>query len=316
MKINNIYILTILILAIFTSCNNSDNKSTEGSNSKSSGLFGKSDKKEEANALIEFNNKIVKAENSQISLIRSFTNNFDRFEQFVLNKVSKPNETIIAPILVTPPIINNLNGIVYPNGLSKEFQPLLEQMSSSIESLKTIQKEMDNYKSAEDWVEDKGAKLAEFKERATNEITKNRDAANQVFEKLKPIVDKAEEVTLEGNPLKSQYIRSKKLLDLVQKTNILAFETEDQSQLKNNFKNEYQQIEKTLNDNQKDDLPKEYQNKIKSFTSYNDAVNDFLGKMRIVQRELDAGTPLTENSLTALDNASKQVLSSYNSFVN
>jgi len=313
MRISRYYIGSFLALALMASCNNSDSgKSGETSSS----LFEGKDEKKEANELITFNNTIVKLDNTHSSSLKTFTSNFDRFDEFVKQKVQDPNGfNSIAPIMIMPPIINSSSEIVYPDGMSKEFKPLLDQMTESFKAVQAINKEIEVYKSAEDWKEDQGKKLVELREKATTEIKKNRDASNQIFEKLQPIVSKAEEITLEGNPLKDQYVRSKKLLDKVQQTTNMTFESTDLAKLTEDFKKNYQEIEKVYNENKNDELPKEYKSKERSFVSFNDSVNDFLGKMRIIQRELDAGTPITDNALTGIDNGSQNVLRSYNSFV-
>lgn len=316
MKINSILIGSLLTVSLMASCNNSGSKTGE-SESSGGGLFSnKDDDKKEANEIIAFNNSIVKVNNTQGSAIRTFVSNFDQFEQYVKETNENPGQIArIAPIMVFPPIVHDLKGIVYPDGLSKDFKPLVDQLSSSFDAIKEIHKEVSAYKSAEDWKEDKGKKLEEFREKATAEISKNQDAASQIFAKLKPLADKAEETILEGNPLKSQFIRSKRLLDLVQETTVMAYEAEDLNKLKADFKKSYSEIEKDYNDNKGDELPKDYQSKARTFGMYNDAINEYLGKMRIVQRELDAGTEISETALTSLDNASQNALRSYNSFV-
>ena len=101
----------------------------------------------------------------------------------------------------------------------------------------------------------------------------------------------------------------------MQNTTDIAFETEDQAKLNTDFKKQYQEIEKLYKENKDNEISKDYQSKVRSYGIFNDDVNEFLGKMRIAQRELDANTPLSENALTGLENASENVLRSYNAFV-
>ncbi|WP_185212011.1 DUF3829 domain-containing protein [Sphingobacterium mizutaii] len=316
MNYKSIYIGSLLAMALLASCNNTDKAKSGESESTISGLFGGKDDKNKASEIINFNNSIVKVDNSQNSAIQTFANNFDSFEKYVKGKVENPEGFMsIPPIMMFPPTVHNLKSLVYPDGLSKEFKPLIDQMNESFDAIKEINKEVDSYKSAEDWKEDKGQKLVELREKATTEIKKYRDASTAVFAKLKPLAEKAEETTLEGNPLKDQYVGSKKLLELVQNTTNIAFETEDQAKLTADFKKQYQDIEKLYKENKDKEIPKDFQPKIRTYGMFNDDVNDFLGKMRIAQRELDANTPLSEDALRGLDNAAESVLRSYNAFV-
>ncbi|WP_409149615.1 DUF3829 domain-containing protein [Sphingobacterium sp. BS-2] len=316
MNYKTIYIGSLLAMALMASCNNADKAKSGESESTIGGLFSGKDDKKEANEIITFNNSIVKVDNSQSSAIQTFANNFDSFEKFVHDKVQNPDGFItIPPMMIFPPTIHNLKSLVYPDGQSKEFKPLIDQMNESFDAIKELNKEVDAYKSAEDWKEDKGQKLVELREKATNEIKKYREASAAVFAKLKPLAEKAEETTLADNPLKDQYLGSKKILELVQNTTDIAFETEDQAKLNTDFKKQYQDIEKLYKENKDNEISKDYQSKVRSYGIFNDDVNEFLGKMRIAQRELDANTPLSENALTGLENASENVLRSYNAFV-
>lgn len=313
MKKHIYYASGLLAMGLLFSCNSSEKGKSD---SNSSSIFSKKDDKKEANEIIAFNNLIVKADNNQSSNIKAFTDNFERLDEYIKTRISNPDGfNTIAPIMVTPPSINNMDRIVYPDGFSKEYKPLIDQMNESFEALKALNKDIDVYKSAEDWKEDNGKKMVEFRDKAMQEIKKNRDASNQIFDKLTPVVEKAEETTLDGSPIKNQFLRSKKLLNEVERTNSLAFETQDISQLKTEFQKKYNEIEKLYNENKGDTIPKEYKNRERSFGSFNDSVNDFLGKMRVVLRELEAGINLSESALTTLDNSAQDVLRSYNSFV-
>mgnify|MGYP000938524873 CR=1 FL=1 len=315
MKINTLFIVAFIAFSFLLSCNNSDSKSD--STIKIGGLFdSKNDKISKANSIIQFNNKIVQIDNSHYNDMDGFNEAFDALDRYISTKLNDPKSISIPPIgRINSLSIHKIEGLIYPDGLSKEFKPLLDQMKDSHNTLLAIGKEMESYKSAEDWKEDNGAKLKSFKERAQIEITKNREASQNVFKKLKPIVDQAEEITLEDNPLKSQYIRSENILDKVLETTKSFFETENNTELKTEFAKNYQDLEKLLNENKKDQISNDYRAKAGAFERYNDAVNAFLGKMRIIQRNLDAGTEFEDTNIRALESASKQVLNTYNSFV-
>lgn len=300
--------LTMGVCLIISSCNSgarqsgsADLRPGEGSN--------------EANEMITFNNKLVKADNSHSSFIRTFRSNLEGVERFITGKLENPSGMAIAPVSVPAISINNLQGIVYPDGWSKEYQPLVKDMEDSFEALKGLQKEIDAYRSAEDWKEDNGGRIAEFKEKGLREIEKNRTASRNLFERIRPQVSEAEETILDGHPLKDQIIRSKDIMELTQQIHTNTYDMEDLNTFNSDFEKSYTELEALYKENKENELPEDYQNKTRSFISFNDAVNDYLGKMRIIKRETDAGNVPSEQNFRDFDTATENVLRTYNNFV-
>ncbi|MGM1429900.1 hypothetical protein ACS126_11635 [Sphingobacterium lactis] len=317
MKINKLYISNMLMLALMASCNSGDNKAEKnGTETSGGGLFGGANSKDKAVEIVDFNNKLVKADNTHSNYIQHFLSNLDQTDRYVQNVLTNPDGLNIYPITAVVPTINNLDGIVYPDGFSSEFKPLVDNMDASFKALKEIDKEIKAYTSAEDYKEDKGAKMKDFRTRSEAEIKKNRDALTSIYDKLIPQVEKAEEVVLADHPFKDQVMRSKKIMNEVQRITDGAFSINDVNAFNGTFKKAYADIEKLYNENKSDNLPSEGKSKESSFTRFNDDVNSFLGKMRIVQRELDASKTPELSNIESLDQSAQNVLSSYNSFVN
>lgn len=293
-------------LFIFLACNN---------NSSTNAASDQVDQNDEANEIITFNNTLVKADNSHASFINTFISYVDRVDKFIAEQIANPSAQIVAPISVPAVSINNLKGVVYPGGWEKEYQPLVEEMENSFKALKTLQKEIETYRSAEDWKEDSGSKMVDFKENAMKEIDKNREASATLFEKMRPEVNQAEEAILGDHPLKDQILQSKTIMELTQQLNNDAYSMTEPTDLKSNFDQQYTELEELFMKNKDLDLPEDYKSKSRSFTAFNDAVNDFLGKMRIIKRELDAGALPSEDNLRSFDTATQNVLRTYNSFV-
>src|SRR5690606_25069835 len=116
-------------------------------------------------------------------------------------------------------------------------------------------------------------------------------------------------------PLKDQILRSKDIMELTQQINSNTYDIEDINSFISDFASNYSKLEGLYKDNKEDELPEDYQNKTRSFTAFNDAVNDYLGKMRIIKRETDAGSAPSEKVLRDFDTSTDNVLRAYNSFV-
>lgn|SRR5690606_16123565 len=300
--------LMLCIWVLFSACNSSSTSSNH--------LTGNDDEAmNAANEIIAFNNKLVKADNSHASFIRTMHSFMQSTGRFITTRLEQPDSRTIAPATVPPVSINTLQGIVYPNGWSKTYQPMVKDMEDSFDALKKLQKEVDVYREAEDWKEDNGEKLTEFNERIYQEIDKNRAASEALFTKIRPEVDQAEEEVLKGHPLKDPIIQSKRVMSLALDITNQSYDATDLDTFKAEFEKQYDQLEKMHEKNSALSIPDTYKNKERSFNAFNDAANNFLGKMRIIKRELEANSELTDSALNQLDAASQSVLRAYNSFV-
>lgn len=317
MKISHAFITGTLALAVLASCNNNSSKDgSDSTSTSSSSLFGgMSD--ESANEIITFNNDMVKVENTHNTFIRNFMNAVDRVEKVIQTKLADPSAIAIAPSFIPSVTIHKASSLKVPSNLKGDYKVWIDSLSTSFENLKNIQKEIEVYKSAEDWKEDKGAKFEEYKKQAMAEINKNRNASEAIFKALQPEAEKAEEQILKDHPLKDQIISSRRIMDYAQKITEGTYEITDFTAYKGVFEKQYKELEALYNKNKENPITDEqYKSDNTSYVHFNDSVNEFLAKMRVIQRDLNETGKISESNFTNLDNAMQSIVSQYNSFVN
>ncbi|MCT4223165.1 DUF3829 domain-containing protein [Elizabethkingia anophelis] len=273
------------------------------------------DSGDENRDIIAFNNKMVKMDKAQSDYIKSFEEAITSMYDFVKNALANPNAMRFTPVSTPISTFIALEEIKAPKVLGGEYQKLTDKMISTFKDLKTLQEELSAYKNAEDWKDDKGKKIAEIKAKAYKIIDENRNAASQLFTKLEDKADKAEMEMLKTHPLKQQIIQSKEILDLTQKIIDDSYDIKDEAAYKKLFAQQYQQLEKLYNRNLENKIPSAEKNKEASYNLFNNAVNIFLGKMRIVQRSMNESNDQLMNDLDDLEREAKTVLSRYNNFV-
>ena len=94
-------------------------------------------------------------------------------------------------------------------------------------------------------------------------------------------------------------------MELTQQIHTNTYDMEDLNTFNSDFEKSYTELEALYKENKENELPEDYQNKTRSFISFNDAVNDYLGKMRIIKRETDAGNVPSEQNFRDFDTALK-----------
>ncbi len=265
--------------------------------------------------IITFNNKVVKMDDAQAKFIENFQNSIVQMETYVKNVSANPKFSGISPIFVPTVMMWAEQEIKAPDVLGKEYQVLVDKMKDTTSQLQVLKKELETYKTAEDWRDDKGKKISEISEKAEKLIKENRSAASELFTKLSPKADKAEIKVLEDHPLKKQIIQSREAMELAQKIVDDSYEITDLSTYKNKFSQQYEQMEKLYARNTGEKLPSSEKQKERSYLAFNNSVNDFLGKMRIVQRSLNENSENLNSDLDALEREAGFVLDRYNTFV-
>lgn len=265
--------------------------------------------------IISFNNNVVKMDDAHSDFIKNFQNSLIQMDEYVKNVVANPQYSGISPIFTPTVMMWVGQEIKAPNVLGKDFQVLVDRMKDSASQLQLLKKELEAYKDAEDWKDDKGKKVAEINEKAKKLIQENRNSANELFAKLTPRTDKAEVEVLKDHPLKKQIIQSRETMELAQKIIDESYDVTDLNAYKQKFSQQYIQMEKLYTRNVDEKIPSSEEQKEKSYTAFNNSVNDFLGKMRIVQRSLNENNKELNNDLDALEREAGFVLSSYNTFV-
>lgn len=265
--------------------------------------------------IISFNNKVVKMDDEQSDFIKDFQNVLIHMEDYVKNVEANPQFSGIMPIFTPSVMLYTRQELKAPDVLGKDFQTLVDKMKGTMTQLESLKRELDNYKQAEDWKDDKGKKVAEINEKVIKLIKENRTAANDLFSKLSPRADKAEVEVLKDHPLKTQIIQSREIMELTQKIIDDSYDVTDINVYKNKFSQQYQQMEKLYNKNINERIPSSEKQKENSYQAFNNSVNDFLGKMRIVQRSLNENNQDLNRDLDNLEREAGYVLDRYNTFV-
>ena len=317
MKIAQSLILGVLAISLTVGCSGSGDKSKSGETENESGGLFSSGSKNEAQEIIDFNNKMVQTENNHNSFIRNYIRSVDNLDNFIKKKIANPDAIAIAPILIRPIMVNQSKDLKAPSSLKGNYAAWIDSLQTSFASLQNLYKEMENYKSAEDWKEDQGKKMNEFKEKGMAEIQKNENASKALFNALRPEADKAEAEILKDHPFKDQIISSKKVMEYCKEITMGTYDDVSNQTFKANFDKQYIELESLLKKNKENPIKgDQYESNNRRFNTFNDAVETYLGKMRIIQREMNAGSEISEGAFTDLDNAAQTVVSTYNNFVN
>lgn len=265
--------------------------------------------------IVSFNNKVVKMDEAQAEFIKNFQESLTQMEEYVKNVTANPQFSGMSPIF-TPTIMMWINQeIKAPDALGKDYQASVDTMKDTATQLQALKKELETYKTAEDWKDDKGKKISEISEKANQLIKENRKAANELFSKLSSKADQAEIEVLKGHPLKDHIMQSKEAMELTQKIVDDSYNITDVNVYKQKFAQQYQQMEKLYTRNVDEKIPSSEKQKESSYTALNNALNDFLGKMRIVQRSLNDNSSDLNRDLDDLESEANTVLSRYNNFV-
>lgn len=265
--------------------------------------------------IISFNNKVVKMDDAQSDFIKNFQNSLIQMDEFVKNAAANPQFSGISPTFTPTIMMYSHQELKAPDVLGKEFQGLVDTMKNTTTQLEALKKELETYKEAEDWKDDKGKKVTEITEKAKKLIQENRTAASGLFAKLSPKADKAEMEILKDHPLKTQILQSRETMELTQKIIDDSYMVTDMNAYKNKFSQQYQQMEKLYNRNINEKIPSSEKQKESSYQEFNNSVNDFLGKMRIVQRSLNENNQELNSNLDDLEREAGYVLDRYNTFV-
>lgn len=265
--------------------------------------------------IIKFNNSMVKLDNEQTRFIKNFQDAIDGLDKYIKESLANPKGYAISPIF-TPVISTGMyDKIEVPKALDGSIKGQLETMNSTMEKMKALQKELSTYKEAQDWKDDKGKKLDEIRAKAEVLMTENRKAADGLFSILEKKADVAEVEILKDHPLKDQILSSKEILNLVQKIVDDSYDLDDINAYQTKFDQQYQQLEKLYNANVSKSFPSSEEAKKRSYQNFNDAVNSFLGDMRIAKRSMSENSEKLNSDLDDLESQSATVLSQYNSFV-
>lgn len=315
MKLFNISISIILAAALFvTGCKSGDKKSTPKSEVSV-------DDTKDANAIIEFNNKFLQLTKSQENLIKVLGDYFTRVNAYVVADHSKSNFDIkpMKPMYVSSGIYKSKEVPTAFGKLRGDMQKNYDTVNASFTIIENGVNEMERYLSAEDYKDDKGAKAKEIQEKVIAAINTYDKAVEQVYTRLKPAADDAEEIILKDHPLKDYILSSKKMLSLADELYDEAgkqYEAEkfDEAPLQQKYDALEAAAKKNAGMTLKTDNP-HYKSKEGAFTRLNTQMDSFLGAMRKFMRDQKERGIDFARSTADLNNAYQNLINSYNNFV-
>ena len=164
-------------------------------------------KEDDANAVIDFNNKFLKQYKSRTSSIESII----KYANDAVKKSSGGDVLIMS--MVSPSFESAMDKIdAVPAGFGKvkgDIEKDFKIFSETSASIKSKYEELKSYMSAEDYKDDKGAKAKKIQTEIEATAKDFVDAAERILVKIKPAADAAEEITLKDHPLKKYILSSK-----------------------------------------------------------------------------------------------------------
>lgn len=274
---------------------------------------------DDADAIVQFYNKAVQLDDQQAKYAESFRKYVDDIANYIQTKQDPDKSRFaLSPTFMGQSYLSSdLKNIQAPKVLGSDFQKSVSDMETSFAPLLTYKDEIKKYLNAEDYKDDKGAKIQQIKTDMIQHIDASQKASDAFFTKIKPEIDKASAETLKDHPLKEQIIQSKDILHLVKESADMTAKGEDVGELKKDFSAIYGKIQTGLEQNKSIKFPSDsdLKGRKSNFDRFNNKVEDYLGRMRIVQRNLNEGKPVTDQDQATLDGYVRGVLDAYNSFV-
>ncbi|WP_300671362.1 DUF3829 domain-containing protein [Soonwooa sp.] len=273
---------------------------------------------DDANDIIDFNNKIIEEYKKKSKRV-------DNILQYVDKALAKSKGENVPFIPSVMPMISfgKKEATEVPKAFGKDKDAMDKSYAGFKSSFETIEKKFDelkSYMSAEDYKDDKGAKadaLAKEIEAASSTFFSSGDA---IMKTMKPIADKAEEITLKDHPLKDYIISSKTILNNLD----ASYDAMDKSFAAGKYneaevQKAYDELEKSLKVNQAKKFEVKdtsYSSKGGYYDSFNKNISDYLDDLRKEMRDCKASGKVSESTMSSLDSSYDSAISSYNNFIN
>lgn len=275
-------------------------------------------KDNDADGIIDFNNKFLKQYKYRTSSIESvikYANDAVTKSTggnvFIMSHVSTSFESISDKIESVPSGFGKLKG-----DIEKDFK-IFNDTNTAI---KNKYDELKSYMSAEDYKDDKGAKAKKIQSEIDAESKNFFEAAERILVKIKPAADAAEEIILKDHPLKKYILSSKAMLGSIDNSyTVLEKQFEAGKYNEAEAQKAYDEVNKLLEANKAQKFEtSDSQSKYKgtSYDNLNTSVNNYLDLLRKLMRDSKAAGKITEGDMSTLDSSYNSVISSYNTFVN
>jgi hypothetical protein len=300
-----------LIALFFIGCKN---------NNSNNPFSGSASGQQEANEVIEYyNNALELYKTYNNSYINQGVNYIEKAQEFVEKKATgalaiKP----IKPIfMMISPMKENKEA---PKGFGDKQETIkkaMEEMKRSAQAMRNLIDATTSYLDAEDYKDDNGKKLKDHQKEAEAQALAFRENAKTLLNTMSPIVNQAEESSLEDHPLKEHIISSKKLVAQTEEF-IDEVETQAESERLDDAKlqNLYTAIEEQVAKNEKLEISnKEYASRKSSFDFFNKSVREYLGAARKLIRNAKEAKEFSERDYQELNSNYNQLINAYNNFV-
>lgn len=268
----------------------------------------------DANKIIEFNNKYIDLDRRQRS-------NVDRLVDFADNALRKiqGDRFAIANAIVVP----NIGSVKeVPNLFGKEqaeMEKIFTEQQKIYADLNEKKEALQSYLKAEDFKDDQGAKGKTLADEIVKLAEQYYSESLKFSEKLRPIADDAEAIILKDHPLKEHIIGSKKALNEVESAYLLIIEQYNNETYDGEKINGlYAKIENELKNNTErsfDTSDPTYARKENSYKEFNKEIETFLGALRKLNRDSEQTKTIKEHQIRQIESAYNSVISDYNSFV-
>ena len=298
-----------LIALFFVGCKN---------NNSNNPFSGSANGQQEANEVIEYyNNALELYKTYNNSYINQGVNYIEKAQEFVEKKATgalaiKP----IKPIfMMISPMKENKEA---PKGFGDKQETIkkaMEEMKRSAQAMRNLIDATTSYLDAEDYKDDNGKKLKDHQKEAEAQALTFRENAKTLLNTMSPIVNQAEESSLEDHPLKENILSSKKLLavagDFIDE---VVAQSEAEKVNVDKLDAAYKAIETQLANNQKIEV-KDASAK-SNYERLNKEGEDYLGALRKFIRDTKEKKKFDQNGFNQVDSAYQSLVSAYNSFVN
>lgn len=275
-------------------------------------------KEDDANAVIDFNNKFLKQYKSRTSSIESiikYTNDAVKKsgggDVLIMSMVSPSFESPMDKIESVPAGFGKVKG-----DIEKDFKIF----SDTSAAIKGKYEELKSYMSAEDYKDDKGAKAKKIQTEIEATAKDFVDAAERILVKIKPAADAAEEITLKDHPLKKYILSSKSMLNSIDNS-YEAFNKQYTDGKYNEAESQkaYDEVNKLWEANkalkfETSDAQSKY--KGTSYDNLNKNVGNYMDNLRKLMRDAKGSGKISDSDMRTLDNYYDSIISSYNTFVN
>ncbi|MDO5608515.1 MAG: DUF3829 domain-containing protein [Capnocytophaga sp.] len=308
--------LILLVSAVMLSCNFGE-KAKAVVESVTESARNSPSKKDDAIAIIEFNNSYIKMNDKRNSRPKYW----DKYVEDVYAYIHRKDDRQLTP---TPSLDMDTDfGVVkeVPSVFGddqEEMQKNLDLQAESYKAIRDITSEIRRYVSSEDYKDDGGKKFEELADAGDTHVANYYAAQKFIYEKLDARIGEAEEIVLEGHPMRDEIVSSKSLLATVeglldvigkQYNNAVVDQAEIQKL--------YDEAEEKLKSNQKlkIDETKVQKRKQELLETYNKAVDEYLGSVRKLVRNANENGQIDSRNYDDIYNKYLQTIRAYGNFV-